>query len=128
MLQNIRAYKKMYIALLSVLALVIAGGITFNMLVKPYAVYADGTKVDDPCIVSADGKELFIVENPEIAGDVIRDVMESYVAEDGDLESIQIDEQLKIEDKTLFVGVKPPRVLTIEEAVDKIIASMSFKA
>ncbi len=123
MLENIREFKKMYVALLVVLAFVIAAGITFNMLVKPYAVYADGTKVEDPCIVSADGKELFIVENPEIAGDVIRDVMESYVAEGGDLDSIQIDEQLKIEDKTLFVGVQPPRVLTKEEAVDKVIAA-----
>ena len=100
MLENIIHYKKMYIALLIALAFVVAAGLVFNQLVKPYAVYADGTKVEDPCIVSADGKELFIVENEEIASKVIRDVMESYVAEDGDLDSIQIDEQLKIEDKT----------------------------
>ncbi len=123
MLENIRLYKKMYITLLVALAFVIAGAMVFNQLVKPYAVYADGTRVDDPCIVSADGKELFIVENPEIASDVIRVVMKSYVAEDGDLDSIQIDEQLKIEDKTLFVGVKPPTVLTKEEAVAKVLAA-----
>ena len=123
MLENIREYKKMYIALLIALALAVAGALVFNMLVKPYAVYADGTKVEDPCIVSADGKELFIVENPEIASDVIRDVMKSYVAEDGDLDSIEIDEQLKIEDKTLFVGTKPPLVLTEEEAVAKVLAA-----
>ncbi len=121
MLENIIHYKKMYIALLIALAFVVAAGLVFNQLVKPYAVYADGTKVEDPCIVSADGKELFIVENEEIASKVIRDVMESYVAEDGDLDSIQIDEQLKIEDKTLFVGVKPPTVLTEEEAVAKVL-------
>ena len=123
MLENLRTYKKMYIALFIALGLTVAAGIIFNQLVKPYAVYADGTKVEDPCIVSADGKELFIVENPEIAQDVVRDVMENYVAEDGDLDSIEIDEQLKIEDKTLFVGVKPPRVLTKDEAVEKVLAS-----
>ena len=121
MLENIREYKKMYITLLITLAFVLAAGIVFNILVKPYAVYADGTKVDDPCIVSADGKELFVVENEEIASDVIREVMESYVAEDGDLDSLEIDEELKIEDKTLFVGVKPPLVLTKEEAVAKVL-------
>ena len=123
MFDNIREYKKMYIAIFIALAFAVAGAIVFNLIVKPYAVYADGTKVEDPCIVSADGKELFIVETPEIAENVIRSVMENYVAEDGDLDSIQIDEQLKIEDKTLFVGVKPPRVLTEEEAVNKVLAS-----
>lgn len=123
MLENLRTYKKMYIALFVALILTAAAGITFNLMVKPYAVYADGTKVDDPCIVSADGKEVFIVETPEIASDVIREVMESYVAEDGDLDSLEIDEQLKIEDKTLFVGVTPPRVLTKDEAVAKVLAA-----
>ena len=123
MLENLRTYKKLYIALCIALALTVAAGIVFNIIVKPYAVYADGTKVEDPCIVSADGKEIFIVETPEIASDVIREVMESYVAEGGDLDSLEIDEQLKIEDKTLFVGVKPPRVLTKEEAVEKVLAA-----
>ena len=123
MLDNLRTHKKMYITLFIALALTVAAGIIFNLMVKPYAVYADGTKVDDPCIVSADGKEIFIVENPEIASDVIREVMESYVAEDGDLDSLEIDEQLKIEDKTLFVGVRPPLVLTKEEAVAKVLAA-----
>ena len=123
MLENLRTYKKLYIALCIALALTVAAGIVFNIIVKPYAVYADGTKVEDPCIVSADGKEIFIVETPEIASDVIREVMESYVAEGGNLDSLEIDEQLKIEDKTLFVGVKPPRVLTKEEAVEKVLAA-----
>ena len=55
----------MYIALLVALAFAVAGAFTFNMLVKPYAVYADGTKVEDPCIVSADGKELFKSFDPK---------------------------------------------------------------
>ncbi len=123
MLENLRTHKKMYIALFIALTLTVAAGIVFNIMVKPYAVYADGTKVEDPCIVSADGKEIFIVENPEIASDVIREVMESYVADGGDLDTLEIDEQLKIEDKTLFVGVTPPRVLTKDEAVAKVLAA-----
>jgi len=123
MLDNIREYKKMYIALFVALAFVVAAGIIFNIIVKPYAVYADGTKVEEPYMVSADGKELFIVETPEIAEDVMRDVMEHYVAEDGDLDSIEIDEQLKIEERTLFVGVRPPRVLTEKEAVEKVLTA-----
>ena len=123
MFENFKEHKKMYIALFIVLAFAVAGAIVFNLIVKPYAVYADGTKVEDPYIVTADGKELFIVESPEVAEKVVRDVMKNYVAEDGSLDSIEIDEQLKIEEKTLFVGVKPPRVLTEKEAVDKVLAS-----
>ena len=123
MFDYFKANKTMYIAVLMMFAMVIAGALIFNQIVKPYAVYADGTKVEDPYIVSADGKELFIVESPEVAEAVVRDVMESYVAEGGDLDSLEIDEELKIEDKTLFVGVNPPTVLTEEEAVEKVLAS-----
>lgn len=114
-------HKKLFAAVIMVFAFVVAAGIAFTELVKPYAVYADGTEVEDPYIVSADGEELFIVEDEETAKKVIRDVMESYAAEDGDLNSIEIEEELKIEDKTLFIGVEPPTVLTEEEAVDKVL-------
>lgn len=115
-------HKKLVTAVLIAFACVIAAGITFNIVVKPYAVYADGTKVEDPTIISADNHEVVIVENDEIAEQVVRDVMQNYVPEDGKLDSIQVEETLKIEDKTLFLGVKPPRVLTEEEAVEKIVA------
>ena len=45
MLDNLRTHKKMYITLFIALALTVAAGIIFNLMVKPYAVYADGTKV-----------------------------------------------------------------------------------
>ncbi|MCQ2547066.1 MAG: G5 domain-containing protein [Clostridia bacterium] len=104
-------------------AFALAAGITFNIMVKPYAVYADGTKVEDPYIVSADGEELFIVEDEDTAEQVVRDVMEYYTPEDGDVDSIKLEEELKIEDKPLFIGVKPPTVITEEEAVEKVLAS-----
>lgn len=99
----------------------VAAAFAFHELVKPYAAYADGTKVEDPTIVSADGEELFIVEDEETAAKVIRDVMESYVPEDGDLNTIEVEEELKIEDKTLFFGVTPPTVLTEKEAVEQVL-------
>ncbi|MDO4834026.1 MAG: G5 domain-containing protein [Bacillota bacterium] len=104
-------------------AFALAAGITFHIMVKPYAVYADGTKVEDPYMVSADGRELFIVEDEETAEQVVRDVMEYYTPEDGDVDSIKLEEKLKIEKKTLFVGVKPPTVVSGEEAAELVLAS-----
>lgn len=104
-------------------AFALAAGGAFYIMVKPYAVYADGTKVEDPYIVSADGKELFIVEDKETAKQVVRDVMDNYVPEKGDVDSIKLEENLKIEDKTLFIGVKPPTVITEKEAVQKVLES-----
>ena len=116
-------HKKLCTAVAIAFAFVVAAGITFNIIVKPYAVYADGTKVEDPTVITANGKEILLVKNDEVAEQVIRDVMQNYVPEDGDLDSIQVKENLKMEDKTLFVGVKPPVVMTEEEAVDKVISS-----
>lgn len=96
-------------------------GVGFNLLVKPYAVYADGTRVDDPKVVTVDGKEAFIVEDEATAKKVIRKVMKSYVPEGGDLNSIKLEEEVKLKDKTLFLGVKPPTVLTEEEAVEAVL-------
>ena len=110
-------------AVIIAFAFVIAAGIAFNILVKPYAVFADGTKVEDPYLISADGKELVLVKDEETAEKVVRDVMENYVPEDGDIDSIKIEEEMKIEDKTLFLGVKPPVVMTEKEAVETIVAS-----
>lgn len=117
-----RKHKKLFSAVVIAFAFAAAAGVTFGIMVKPYAVYTDGTKVEDPYIVSADGKELFIVEDEETAEKVIRRVMKNYVPEGGDLDRIHIEEELKIEDKTLFVGVEPPQVLTEDEAVQKVLA------
>ncbi len=108
-------------AIIVAFALVVGAGIAFTQLVQPYAVYADGTKVEDPKMITADGKELFLVEDEETAKAVVRQVMDSYVNKDGELSSIELDEELKLEDKTLFVGVKPPQVLTQEEAVQTVL-------
>ncbi len=98
-----------------------AAGIVFGELVQPYAVYADGTKVEDPKMLTADGKELFLVEDEETVKAVVKDVMKTYKPENGDIESIILEEDLKLEDKTLFIGAKPPTVLTEEEAVAKVL-------
>ena len=81
-----RKHKKLFSAVVIAFAFAAAAGVTFGIMVKPYAVYADGTKVEDPYIVSADGKELFIVEDEETAEKVIRRVMKNYVPEGGDLD------------------------------------------
>lgn len=117
-----KKHRKLCTAVAIAFVFTVAAAFAFNQLVKPYAVYADGTKVEDPSIVSADGKEIFLVENAETAEKVIRDVMKNYVPEDGDLNSIEVEEELKIEDKTLFVGVTPPTVMTEEEAVEHVLA------
>ena len=114
-------YRKLVVSVLIAFVFAACAAVGFNLLVKPYAVYADGTKVAHPKIVTVDGREAFIVEDEATAQNVVREVMESYVPEGGSLDNIKIEEDLKLKDKTMFVGVEPPRVLTEEEAVEKVL-------
>ncbi|MDD4200501.1 MAG: NlpC/P60 family protein [Eubacteriales bacterium] len=123
MVELYNRHKGILTAVIIAFAFVIAAGIAFNVLVKPYAVYADGTKVEDPYMISADGKEVVLVKDKETAEKVVRGVMKNYIPEDGVIDSIKIEEEMKIENKPLFVGVKPPVVMTAKDAVETIIAS-----
>ena len=52
MITSLRNRKKLMILAAAVIVAVAASAVVLN-LTKPYAVYADGTKVEDPYVVKA---------------------------------------------------------------------------
>lgn len=94
-------------------------------LTKPYAVYADGSKVEDPYVVKAGDDELFLVEDAETAENVIKSVLNEYSPDGAQINSITVDKKLTTDDKSLKRGEEPPVVLTEDEAVEYVLEQNS---
>lgn len=94
-------------------------------LTKPYAVYADGTKVSEPYVLKADGEELVLVGDKETAEKVVEAVVDEYSPEGAQINSIVIDKQLSVDSKDLKRMEEPPMVLTEEEAVEYVLEQNS---
>ena len=106
-------------------AVLLVGLVVLLNLTKPYAVYADGTKVEEPCVVKAGDEELFLVEDAETAEKVVASVLEEYSPDGAQVNSVTVDKKLTVDNKTLKRGEDPPQVLTKEEAVDYVLEQNS---
>lgn len=106
----------------AVTAVVLAAGVTVALNVtKPYAVYADGTKVEDPYVIKADDCEVALVEDAETAERVIEAVLDEYSPEGAQINSLVVDKKLATTDKHLKRGEEPLVVISEEEAVKDIL-------
>lgn len=106
----------------AVIAVVVAAGLIAALdITKPYAVFADGTKVEDPYVIKADNDEILLVEDAETAEKVIETVLDEYSPDGAQINSLIVDKKLTTADKKLRRGQEPPVVLTEEEAVGEII-------
>ena len=70
--------------------ILIAALVVVMTLTKPYAVYADGTKVENPYAVKAGGEELFLVKDFKTAEKVIETVMDKYSPEGAQINPSQL--------------------------------------
>ncbi|MEI3502710.1 MAG: hypothetical protein V8Q42_03270 [Anaerovoracaceae bacterium] len=120
MVKSIKNRKFVLITALSAV-LIIAGAAVVLGVTRPYAVYADGTKVSDPYVLKADGKELVLVEDKETAEKVVEAVVDEYSPDGAQINSIVIDKKLSVDSKELKRTEEPPTVLTEEEAVDYVL-------
>ena len=102
-------------AVVAVAAMVVSG------LTAPYAVYADGREIYDPCVVKAGDNELFLVGDKQTGEKVIEAVIDSYSPEGAQINSITVDQKITVEDKKLKRREDVPMVLTEEEAVDYVL-------
>lgn len=123
MINSLKNYRKL-LALALVVVLAVATAVVLT-LTKPYAVYADGTKVEDPYVVKAGDDELFLVEDAETAEKVIETVMDEYSPDGAQINSVTVDKKLSSDDKSLKRGEEPPTVMTEEEAVDYVLQQNS---
>ena len=123
MIKWIKKHMKVVTAVMTAVVLLLGAGVIFVAMTQPYAVYADGTKVTDPYVITAGGEELFLVEDRETAEDVISEVMDSYAPEGAQINSITIDKKIEVLPKKLERTEEPELVLTREEAVKTILDS-----
>ena len=123
MIFSLKNYKKR-LALAVAVVLAITLVVVLN-LTKPYAVYADGTKVEKPYAIKAGDDELLLVKNGATAEKVIEEVMDEYTPENAQINSIIVDKQLTTSEKNLKRGQEPPTVMKKQEAVDYILEQNS---
>ena len=71
MISSLKNNKKKVLLTASIAVILIAALVVVMTLTKPYAVYADGTKVENPYAVKAGGEELFLVKDSKTAEKVI---------------------------------------------------------
>ena len=106
---------------LALAVIVAAGAVAAMELTRPYAVYADGTKIDEPYAVTAGGEELFLVKDAETAERVIEAVLNEYTPDGAQINSLTVDKKIGVELKDLVRGEEPPEVLTEESAVQYVL-------
>ena len=120
MITVLKNHKKLF--LLALAAVLAAASLAAVLeLTKPYAVYADGTKVEDPYVVKAGDEELFLVEDAETGEKVIETVLNEYSPDGAQINSVTVDQKLSVEEKSLSRGEKAPEVMTEEDAVSYVI-------
>ena len=124
MISSLKNNKKLLIAVPVAVALIAALAVVMT-LTKPYAVYADGTKVEHPYAVEADGEELFLVKDSATAEKVIETVMDKYSPSGAQINSITVDKKLSSEAAHLKRGSEPETVMTADEAVDYVLTQNS---
>ncbi|MDO4870119.1 MAG: NlpC/P60 family protein [Bacillota bacterium] len=123
MIKTIKKHMKLATAIMSAVVLLLGAAVIYAEITQPYAVYADGTKVTDPYVITAGGEELFLVEDQATAEDVITEVMDQYTPEGSQVNSITIDKKIEVLPKKLEKTDEPETVLTRSEAVKTILAS-----
>ncbi len=123
MISSLKNYKKMLIAALVVI-LAIASVVVLDFT-KPYAVYANGKKVEDPYVVKAGDEELFLVKDEKTAEKVIEEVLNEYTPDGAQVVSLSVDKKLSTENKSLKRSEESPIVLTEKEAVNYILEQNS---
>ena len=100
MITVLKNHKKLF--LLALAAVLAAASLAAVLeLTKPYAVYADGTKVEDPYVVKAGDEELFLVEDAETGEKVIETVLNEYSPDGAQINSVTVDQKLSVEEKSL---------------------------
>lgn len=125
MISSLKNNKKKLLITGSIAVILIAALVVVMTLTKPYAVYADGTKVEDPYAVKAGGEELFLVKDAATAEKVIETVMDKYSPQGAQINSITVDKKLSSEEANLKRGGEPETVMTADEAVDYVLTQNS---
>lgn len=103
-------------------AVIFIVAMVFGMLViaAPYAVYADGQKIDEPWVVKANGAEIAIVDSRESGEQVIAGVKAKYYKDIKTQQESELSETVTVEKYKFDDNSVHPVVMSTEQAVENI--------
>ncbi len=116
--------RKTFYALAAAGAILLAGGsIAAGTVIVPSdfevpVLLANGEVITQPWCVTADGKQVALVDSEEDAKEVVKEVKGHYESEK--TVEIQIEEQTTAEEMHLKNGDEKPEILTVKDAAEKI--------
>lgn len=127
-----RSEKKKKALLISAIAgafLLAVGSIAAGTVIVPSdfevpVLLANGEVITQPWSVTADGKQVALVDSQEDAQKVVKEV-EGYYKSKETVE-IEVEEQTSAEEMDLKNGDEKPEILTVEEAAEKITAEQGL--
>lgn len=95
----------------------------FGMLIlaAPYAVYADGEKVDEPWVVKVDGQEVAIVDSKGAGEQVITGIRAEYYGDVATQQTAELTGFVSVEKYNFTDSNVHPVVMTTPEAVEYIV-------
>ncbi|MGL4485332.1 MAG: NlpC/P60 family protein [Anaerovoracaceae bacterium] len=100
----------------------ISVGIFAFQVYKPYALTTSGEMVEKPYQITVGDKETILVANKKDGEKIINDLKESFVTPGAKVKKIEIQPEIKIEEKELEGGLQKKRVVSAKEGVDKLVA------
>lgn len=116
--------RKMELAVIGLAVVVIVLGVcAFLHFTKPFAVSADGAKVEEPWVVKIGDKEEFVVANEKEGKEIIEGIKNNYVTEKAKAEEAVLSPQIKVVEKELNRGDENPSIVEKEDAVAEVVAA-----
>ncbi|MBP3384777.1 MAG: C40 family peptidase [Firmicutes bacterium] len=116
--------KKLEIAVgLLAVAVVVLGVCAGLKFTAPYAVTADGEKIEDPWVVTIGEDEAYVVASEEDGKKIIKGVKEAYATEGSEIIKADLEPQMKVVEKDLERGTEPLSITETEDAVNEIVTA-----
>lgn len=117
--------KAVFVSAVAGALLLAAGSIAAGTVIVPSdfevpVLLANGEVITQPWRVTADGRQVALVDSQEDAREVVKEVEGHYKSKE--TVEIEIEEQTSAEEMDLKNGDEKPEILSVEEAAEKITA------
>lgn len=116
--------KKLEIAVSALAVVVVVLGVCAALkFTTPYALAADGEKIEEPWVVTIGEEETYVVASKEDGKKIIKGVKEAYATEGSEIIEADLEPQMKVVEKELHRGEEPPMITETEDAVEEIVTA-----
>lgn len=116
--------RKIEIAVIGLAIVVVVLGVcAFLQFTKPFAVSADGVKVEKPWVVKIGSEETFVVADQKDGKEIIEGIKSSYNTENTKADATTVSPEITVVEKELQRGDETPKIIEKEDAVAKVVAA-----